>query len=294
MLLLFLVGNFLSTREDLSEMAEALQSFRAKDCACYEHNSILCLHCGVYVKKANRLPFKQFHQDNWEEEYNEVPDLTYKYKPDIICSACAKYLERRKNGKAKRKYLAPAIFRKPLKQHSNCLIKLVYEQVKNNLAIMRKPEKIVYPEDSNLIKPVPNIVRDEEDADQVPEAFEINQDEEDITSFSELYLEDSEDEDYVPDQPRPVKKQVAERKTITQEQANDLIRILNLSGDHAEVLGSFLKRFAYTELKFRITSFRTRMVEVKQFFKSFGKCVVLYDIEGFVYHLRLVICGIFY
>lgn len=264
-------------------MAE--KPFRARDCPCYLNQDILCLHCGVYVQKGpnnnKRIPFTTFHQDNWEEEYEAVPDLSFKYKPNILCEACSKYLERRKNGLTKRRYLVPAIFKKPLANHSNCLIKIVYEQIANDLNMARYPGKIQYPSDSNLVRPVLNIVRSPDDDDVVAEAVEQNLDEDDVESFSELSLEDEDDEDYLPEE-RPVKKQKVIKEPITQQQVNDLVKILGLSKDHAEVLASFFKRFSYTELKFRITHFRTATDQVKKFFKTVNNCVILHDIKGFV------------
>ena len=51
--------------------AEAGILFRAKDCLCYLHRDILCLHCAFYVKKANRLSptsFVQLVENIWNAE----------------------------------------------------------------------------------------------------------------------------------------------------------------------------------------------------------------------------------
>lgn len=276
----------LAARSKMAQSKMAQTPFRARDCACWSNREILCLHCGDYVQKGpnnnKRIAFTSFHEANWEEEYEDVPDLSFCYKPNHLCQGCAKYLERRKKGETKRRYLVPAIFKKPLANHSNCLIKIVFEQVTKDLNLARYPAKIQYPSDSNLVRPVLNIVRPEDgEDDDVAEAVEQNLDEDDIESFSELCLEDEDDEDYLPEE-RPVKKQKVIKEPITQQQVNDLVKILGLSEDQAEVLASFFKRFSYTELSFRITHYRTATDQVKKFYKTVNNCVILHDIKGFV------------
>lgn len=260
--------------------------FKAKDCPCYKNREIVCLHCATYVPVKKRLQMTDFHKANWIEEYGDYPSLNFSYKPKILCGACAKYLERRRNNETKRKYLKPAIFKKPSERHENCFVKQVAELVgEARFPLLFHPEKIQYPSVSNLVRPVENLVRSEdpEEEEQEVEAFELNEDEDDIQSFSELCLEE-EDDDYVPeDEQRPSKKQkVSERTPIKQSDVTNLIKVLKLPADHAEVLASFFKRFTLTELKFRVTTYRTRTQVIKPYFKTINNCVILDNVEGYV------------
>lgn len=101
--------------------------FLSKDCVCYENRDIICLHCAKYVKQNNRRPITDFHQRNYEQVYDNLPDLTFSYKPTVFCDACAKYLQRRAEGSGRLKYLTPVIFKKPKKNHQNCYTKQVHQ-----------------------------------------------------------------------------------------------------------------------------------------------------------------------
>ena len=87
---------------------------------------------------------------------------------------------------------------------------------------------------------MPHIVRSEEDDSEV-EAIELNLD---------------EDEDYDPEEQRPAKKQKVAKKPITQAEVDNIIRLLQISAEGSEVMGSWLKRRANTELSFRVIGFR--------------------------------------
>lgn len=258
--------------------------FLAKDCACHDHRDIVCLHCAKYTKLKNRRTISAFHEQNWLKIYGNFPDLSYAYKPTIICDVCAKYLERRADGKCGLKYLTPAIFKKPTKKHQNCYIKLVHELVSKDLNLKKYPDKIPYPTISNLVNPVKNTVRAEEEDDGTPvEAFELNldiDDEDEVQSFSELYLDDEEDVDYVPEEPKASKRQKVSKSPVKQVVATNLIKVLKLPPDHAEVLCSFLKRYTETELGFRITTYRQKTVMLKELFRVINGTVVLVDIRG--------------
>lgn len=251
--------------------------FRARDCPCYSNRQIVCLHCAKYVKEKNRVNFTECHQINYEQVYDTCIDLSFSYKPLVLCDCCAVYLKRRATGATRERYLTPAIFKSPSYRHSNCYVKAVFEETNGNLVNKRYPANIKYPQTSNVVQPVSSIVRSDSDEEPVREAMDFNFDsDEEWESFSQCDSDD--DSDYDPDlQPS---KAVQLKDGITQEQATNLIKYLNLPPDHAEVVFSFLKKFTYTEIGFRITKYRDRTAALRPLFKTINGVVVLTDIRG--------------
>lgn len=139
--------------------------------------------------------------------------------------------------------MKPAVWKKPKKNHSNCFICILAEQIKDiSTNYQRHPDRIIYlDESSSCIPPVLNIVREEE-------SVNLN-DEHDLNSFSEF-----DDSDYEYEE----KEDKIKPKKLTQEDVNSIVKVLSLSKDNAELVCSFLKSLGVLDINVRITFYRNR------------------------------------
>jgi len=146
---------------------------------------------------------------------------------------------------------------------------------------MKKKSTLVRPNIPSAIWPVP--YGDGLPVPEPPDNFALYSDDEDSVSSNseEQQPSSSRDADYLPSTDSSNHK-------ITEGELSDLIRVLKLSKNKAELLASRLQQWNLLQHSVKVTTFRTRKHEFEQFFKTVGFFTYCKYIDGLMnaMHIR--------
>ena len=163
-------------------------------------------------------------------------------------------------------FAIPMIWREQKSHHDDCYF------CKLNLSgySSKNKNKIIYPNLDSARRPV---AHDETLPVPIPpeNQFLLSNDS-DIDEAASNSPELSEDVDYIPD--------LKNKDPFNQEELNDLVRDLSLSKDKAELLSSRLSEKGMLQHGVRVSYFRKRNYDMKQFFKVEGPICFCNDIIG--------------
>lgn len=263
---------------------------------CYSNRHKFCYVCACYIKSSSQItPFKtDTNINNYKIVYNkkQLKSLDYNFVASSICSNCRLNLSKiansiqKKDKPSRLRAKNPAKWKKPLDPHnstslSNCYICQYAHKINTDLQLKRWPENI------------------DLDLDDFSVVFNKDQDidlgdYDNITEYTQIQFNDDEDNlldpDYESEEEQLDNKSagpsnIDNDNLLTQQNVSDIIKKLNLDKERGELLASILKRLKITTNDFRITFYRNRTKELKNFFKTpigLPNTVYLDDLSGYL------------
>lgn len=236
---------------------------------CVNEPDSFCYVCGELTLKKHRCAFTPLIKTAYHLYFGcQIGEQDKKWSPHSCCIRCANNLRAWMNGTRKSMPFAiPMIWREP-KDHINdcyfCITKIKGFSAKSK-------HKIKYPDLHSAMRPVSH--NEELPIPKPPENFiyddaavqmEVGEAETASTSSDINYAPDINDQPHL----------------INQEELNDLVRDLNLSKKHSELLGSRLQGWSLLEKNTKISIYRDRHMKYSVFFSTKGDLCYCKDISG--------------
>jgi len=230
------------------------KNFSAKH-ICTKNVQSFCYICAKYEVKSRQRRISKSIKSLYKAYFGvEMENLNTSFVPNIICGSCYSMLRKDKSKKSPADIAVPAVWTQPLSEDECyfCANKIVglnssTRQSHNyaNVPTLKKPIKVgdqsielAGPSKDLDLTPTPNCV-----------TFTSNTESEESNSPSDdTHASDSEEE-------------------ITQAELNDLVRDLGLPKDGSEYLASWLKKRKKIGPQVKISYYRDRDKEFRQFFE---------------------------
>ena len=217
---------------------------------CFERKSNFCYVCSDYVKKADRRTLTGVLLTYLIlcYPYDRI-DTRHSYTPSTICSRCrinvssiGKCLKNKEKPTLKLGIIELARWKRPNDDHENCFLCKVDLTFSSNNP--RHPDRFNRYKDLSLELPV---YRTNEDDEVDFTAEEYDQ----INDYADVEFDDL-DEDYVPT--TSSSGATAEIKVLTQNEINDMVKVLQLDKQKSELFASMFKRLFkfYDSVKLKI------------------------------------------
>lgn len=243
---------------------------------CINSPNWFCNICGNFAVKAQRRPISETLTNSYFLYFGRMLHCQEDWTPNIVCNTCEANLSMWFRGKrSAMPFGTPMIWREPNNHSTDCYF---CRTIVRGFSSKNK-NKIVYPDcpavdrpllhSSKLPIPVP------------PLKIEFDIDAEGDNGASNQC--DLNDPDY---DPGGVIKQVIEPKLFSQSDVNDLVRDLDLSKQHSELLASRLQERHCLLKNAKVTSFRKRNELLSTFFDKQNGICFCNDIEGLMTELE--------
>lgn len=239
--------------------------------SCKNDPDTFCLVCGKYTIQRNRISFNETVKRNYEECYGiTTKDFNNIWTPTTVCLNCYSSLSKWKKGFERyKRFSSPMIWRQPTNHDEDCYFcsTTVFGYNNKNL------DSIKYAKVNSVTLPVPNI-KDSTSTDNVDELeTSVNSNTSDPlvpnSDNESTFSADSDDDSQ-------------NKSTWNQQELNDLVRDLGLSKESSELLVSRMKEKNNVDPTVRITFYRNRDTEFRQFFMSADSLVYCQNISGLI------------
>lgn len=316
------VGNLATKRSRVSRKLESLVSGSHK--CSEERKNLFCYVCGKYVIKKHRQTFTVALQALFNSCYKlhiEVSEMTH--APKTICNSCRVLLQRSKTGE-KRKVLSPVKWMNPgnrencffcatkigQKPEQSCII---YGNVSSMIpaTFLSEIKAVAISEGESSAAACMDVDEmDSEGQGEIDEFMDQDEDEESVDQSenekrmdqreNEVLLNESEDDgedrqssssseapgsedsddDFRGSKPSKLPQPFA------QDELNDLIRNLGLPKDASEVLASTLKKKNLLAKGVKVSVYRKREEQFRQFFENQDSIVYCANVLGLMDALK--------
>lgn len=238
-----------------------------------------CIVCGNYFPSG----FLENLTTNLLSSYDECFGLSSQdfidnsWVPNSICRTCQSSLSYWKSGvRSKQPFFSPMIWREPRNHENDCF----FCANKHFLGASKKTKiNLRYTLTESVTMPVPiEPSNNHEEPEIVMEIDEVVEETMDLVEEDADGTTNSEDDDE-----EMVTNDVCsgcQSSKFDQAELNDLVRDLGLSKAGAELLASRLKEKRCLKKKTKITFYRDRDKEFRQYFSKDGSLVFCHDIPG--------------
>ncbi|KAJ8716001.1 hypothetical protein PYW08_013286 [Mythimna loreyi] len=235
---------------------------------CVNSPDSFCFICGSFTTSTQRRVISENVKMLYESYFGfTIGHQDKEWAPHRCCVTCIANLSNWMNGKrSSMPFAVPMIWREPTSHDMDC-----YFCLTNVVGFSRKNKgNIVYPNTSSATRPLPH--SEELPIPVPPVAMEI---------VSEASLDTASS--FVPS----YEDRSSEPHLIEQPELNDLVRDLNLSKQHAELLGSRLQQWNLLAKDTKISVFRDRNKHLSTFFRAENKLCYCIDPDGLMVSLGI-------
>lgn len=239
---------------------------------CINSADNFCYICGQFTPKQQRRSISKTVKEAYRLYFGcDLGDQDKSWAPHICCVSCQSNLGYWIKGKrTSMPFAVPMVWREPTNHYTDC-----YFCMTNIKGFSSKNKnRIVYPVVPSAIRPVPH--GKDLPVTLPPSNWEPSEEKYDLSPVdANSGATEAVDIDYEPesqDEKMP--------HLIEQDELNDLVRDLNLSKQHSELLGSRLQQWNLLAEGTRITAFRTRNKELSTFFAMEYSLCACKDIDG--------------
>ena len=233
---------------------------------CQNHPDSFCYICGELVLKSKHRNITPTIKFAYEQYFGcKLGDQDKCWAPHISCQRCAKVLLAWIQGVRKQMPFAiPMIWTEPTNHATDCYFCLSKICGFN----MKGKNSLKYPNVSSAIRPVAHSkeLPVPKPPPKIPDRYEDDTEKAKSEEIIDVYEEPSSS------LPKP--------HLITQSDLNDLVRDLQLSKDHAELLGSRLQGWNLLNKQTNITYFRKRDNTLREYFYTDEELCVCTNING--------------
>lgn len=256
---------------------------------CESEHNVFCHVCSKFEISSLRKVIDDGIRRTYKDIFGfDMDDIRIKnWAPNIICNCCRIMFSMWKKEKNKKniRFSVPTIWKRPSGE-SNCFYccNKIQGYNKNNKS------QIVYIQVPSVVAPVLATAENSSTSNsshmhppEVTDKMKVDElvDIEEEGSFEMNDESDScMDDDNGPSSKKP--------KLISQVELNDLVRNLGLPKDGSEFLASFLKQHNVLEPKTKVSFYRNREVQFRQFFTKDESHSLVYctDIKGLINELK--------
>lgn len=235
---------------------------------CVNPADSFCYICGQFIPKSQKRTINKMTKIAYHKYFDcVVGDQDREWAPHVCCQTCAANLSNWLHGKrSSMPFAVPMIWREPTNHFNDCY----FCMTKVSGFSRKNKHNIEYPEIPSATRPVPH-------GEGLPAPAPPANWEEDLGYDDEGELNSAEKTDATYS---PENNEKKGPHLIEQAELNDLVRDLQLSKDHAELLGSRLQQWNLLASGTKVTIFRTRNQELSSFFIMQDKICVCVSPNG--------------
>lgn len=240
---------------------------------CLNSPDLFCYVCGDFTSSHQKEKISSLLIQAYFSYFGNTACKKYNkpWTPSFFCFRCARYLR----GILKGSHLSmpfdePVIWRKQQDHVTDCYFCLTKLKGFN----MKTRHKIRYANVNSVSKPVPHsevrLVTRRDKYENMSSNY--------VSSISSMHCDSLKDEILEEDDDSP--------QLVTQGKLNDLVRDLNLCKQKAEILGSRLQQWNLLHASTRISFYRHRHIDFKEYFEMTGDLTYCTNIEGLMYKIQ--------
>lgn len=221
--------------------------------------------CGHYLPANKRNVFSELIENRFTKCFNlSSESLKNSWVPQSICTTCMCKLRSWDTGNSSAKiFSSPMLWRQPRNHDTDCYFCLCNTTGFNN----KNAHLVRYPSVSSVTFPVLLEAESSQSSD-LPEPGES--------------IENIEPEPIDHEGESCSRCNVCQRGSLDQKQLNDLVRDLGFSKQSAELLASRLKEINVLSPGTKITHYRNRDEQFRQYFEEENSLVYCHDVAGLV------------
>ena len=245
---------------------------------CVNDPDIFCYICGRYTLADQRRSVTDFVKRAYLGFFEvKLGDQDKDWAPHIVCRTCVTDLTQwSQGGRHHPQFAIPMVWREPTNHHDDCYFCSVNVKGHSKKTI----KNISYPSLHSAIRPVPH-------SEELPvKVFtELPSLDEDV-EVEDIDTADTDRADSDTDFEAPFSSEKME--SFNQSELSDLCRDLHLSKEGSELLGSRLKEKNLLDSETKITFYRTREKDFRQYFKTECEVVYCHSVQALLLALGVV------